>query len=410
MVRLPLVLAAAVVLAAPVRAQQATPSVPPVETVVIDGRGTSPVTDTVSRPPAGPVPIPVVPGTQDLDGVIDPTAFAAFVKGLKAEAIANGIDEKVAAQALDDLEPLPVVIQRDRTQAETVLTIDQYVTRRLTPAVIRRGREMAKTHRATLARVEKTYGVQSRVLVAVWGLESNFGRFSGVRPTVQALATLAFEGRRAELFKRELFDALRIVQAGHIDLASMKGSWAGAMGQPQFMPSSYLKYAEDFDGDGKRDIWRSQPDVFASVAKYLREQGWDDDSTWGREVKVPDASLVERVGLRTEGCRAVRQMSPARPLAAWRQDGVRAVNGKPLPVADRDASLVDAGGRYYLVYRNYEALLDYNCAHPYALGVAILSDRITASDPLPAAKRKAPARKAPARKPAPRPAAPAEAR
>jgi membrane-bound lytic murein transglycosylase B len=328
---------------------------------------------------------------------IDPAAFAAFLEALKSEAIALGIDATVAAAALDGLEPLPVVVQRDRTQAETVLTIDQYVTRRLTTAVIRRGREMAATHKATLAKVARTYGVQSRFLVAVWGLESNFGRFSGVRPTIQALATLAFEGRRAALFKAELFDALRIVQAGHIDLASMKGSWAGAMGQPQFMPSSYLRYAEDFDGDGKRDIWRSQPDVFASVAKYLKEHGWDDEATWGREVKLRDPALVERIGLRMEGCRAVRQMSPARPLDAWRGDGVRSADGSRLPAGERAASLIDAGGRYYLVYRNYEALLDYNCAHPYALGVSLLSDRIAARGPLPAAK-KAPARKAPAKK------------
>ena len=172
------------------------------------------------------------------------------------------------------------------------------------------------------------------------------------------------------------------------------------------------EYAEDFDGDGKRDIWGSQADVFASVAKYLKEHGWDDEATWGREVKLPARGLVEKVGLREEGCRAVRQMSPARPLDAWAEDGVRAADGSPLPKGDRDASLVDAGGRYFLVYRNYEALLDYNCAHPYALGVALLSDRIAGSGPLPvttkATTKKAPAAKSP-KKPSPKKPSPKKA-
>jgi membrane-bound lytic murein transglycosylase B len=280
----------------------------------------------------------------------DAARFAAFVADLKEEAVRRGISEPVAARALDGLTPLPVVVERDRGQAEAVLSIDTYVRRRLTASTIRKAQRMAETHRALLQKVGKAYGVQPRYLVAVWGLESNFGGFTGVRPTVQALATLAFDGRRGDLFRNELFDALRIVDKGHIDLDRLKGSWAGAMGQPQFMPSSYLRYAEDFDGDGRRDIWGNQGDVFASIANYLKAYGWDGDATWGREVKVPGklAELVERAGSRGEGCRAERALS-----------------------------LLDAGDRQFLVYGNYEAILGYNCANAYALSVALLGDRIS---------------------------------
>lgn len=309
----------------------------------------------------------------------DAARFAAFLDELKSEAVRRGISEAVAASALDGLEPLPVVLERDRGQAEAVLTIDTYVRQRLTPATVRQARRMATTHRAVLERVGKTYGVQPRYLVAVWGLESNFGRFTGVRPTVQALATLAFDGRRGELFRNELFDALRIVDRGHIDLARLKGSWAGAMGQPQFMPSSYLKYAEDFDGDGRRDIWSNHGDVFASIANYLKAYGWDGDATWGRQVRVsgPVAELAERAGSRGEGCRAERALSRRRYLAEWQAMGVRTAEGRDLPAVERQASLLDAGDRQFLVYANYEAILGYNCANAYALSVAMLGDRIS---------------------------------
>ncbi len=310
---------------------------------------------------------------------VAPVRFAAFLDELKAEAIRRGISETVAATALDGLAPSPVVVERDRSQAEAVLTIDAYVRRRLTPATVRQAQRMATTHRAVLERVGKTYGVQPRYLVAVWGLESNFGRFTGVRPTVQALATLAYDGRRGELFKNELFDALRIVERGDIDLARLKGSWAGAMGQPQFMPSSYLKYAEDFDGDGTRDIWANHGDVFASIANYLKAYGWDGESTWGRQVLVPGgaAALAERAGARGEGCRAERALSRRRYLSEWQAMGVRAMGGRDLPAVERQASLLDAGDRQFLVYGNYEAILGYNCANAYALSVAMLGDRVS---------------------------------
>jgi membrane-bound lytic murein transglycosylase B len=308
----------------------------------------------------------------------DAARFTAFLDELKTEAVERGISAEVAAKALDGLTPLPVVVERDRGQAETILTVDEYVRRRLTPAIVRRARTMAATHKTLLEKVGKTYGVQPRYLVAVWGLESNFGRFTGVRPTVQALATLAFDGRRGTLFRNELFDALRIVERGHAPLDHLKGSWAGAMGQPQFMPSSYLRYAEDFDGDGQRDIWNSQADVFASIANYLKAYGWDGTATWGRPVRLPAPvkEIAERAGSRGEGCRAERALTRRQSLAEWEAMGVRTATGGSLPKVDRTASLLAAGGSNYLVYGNYEAILGYNCANAYALSVAMLGDRL----------------------------------
>jgi len=308
----------------------------------------------------------------------DDERFVAFLGEVRDEAIARGIAAETVARAFDGLTLEPTVVERDRTQAETVQAPDDYIRRRVTAAMVRAGRARSEPHRALLTRVAAHYGVQARYLVAVWGMESNYGRFSGVRPTVQALATLAWDGRRGPFFRGELLSALAILDRGYIDLASMKGSWAGAMGQPQFMPSSYLKFAEDFDGDGRRDIWATPADIFASVANYLKQHGWDDTETWGREVQVSAAVAARAAALGTleGGCRARRTMSVRQPLAAWQAMGVRSSGGGALPAVDREASLVTAGRRHFLVYGNYDALLAYNCAHPYALSVALLGDQI----------------------------------
>ncbi len=241
---------------------------------------------------------------------------------------------------------------------------------------------MASKHRAELQRASSAYGVPRSIITAIWGLESNFGRFQGVRPTVATLATLAYDGRRAALFRDELFAALRIIDSGDVAPEAMKGSWAGAMGQAQFMPSSYLKWAADGDGDGRRDIWTSLPDVFASVARYLQEHGWTSGQRWGREVRMSDnaaARIAAAVPMRLSGpCQAVRDMTEPRPLAEWRALGVTQRSGALLPAADIPASLVRIDTHRFLVYANYEALLAYNCAHTYALSIGILADRIGA--------------------------------
>ncbi|MGQ0733227.1 MAG: lytic murein transglycosylase [Acidobacteriota bacterium] len=314
-------------------------------------------------------------------GSVTPDAhedFQRFLAGVRADALSRGIGGATLDRALTGLTPNLIVIERDQTQAELVLSVDQYVTRRVSPATVRTAKRMVSRHEPLLRRVAAQYGVPGHVIVAVWGLESNFGRFTGVRPTVQALATLAWEGRRGPFFRGELLSALEILDRGLIELDRLRGSWAGAMGQPQFMPSSYLQYAEDFDGDGRRDIWTSHADIFASIANYLRVHRWNRATTWGREVRVPgnDVDRLRReVGMRGDGCRARREMTRRLPLGRWQALGVRTTSGGSLPAVALDASLIWSGTRAFLVYDNYEAVLDYNCAHAYALAVVHLADR-----------------------------------
>jgi membrane-bound lytic murein transglycosylase B len=322
--------------------------------------------------------VAVTGGTARRDGT-DPVPFAQWLDELKREAIDRGIREDIVRQAFDGVEALEVVRERDRTQAEFVLTLDAYLARRLTPTFTKQARAALRTHRALLTRVSAQYHVPPEVLIAIWGIESNFGRFTGVRPTVAALATLAWDARRGAFFRGQLFDALTIVDRGDIELPMLRGSWAGAMGQPQFMPSSYLKYAEDFDGDGRRNIWTSRPDVFASIANYLSKNGWSRDLRWGREVALTaDATLAvaAAVPLRPVGCRAERDMTAPRPWNEWRALGVTLPRGRPLPRSTLPASLVRSGNRAFLVSSNYESILTYNCAHHYALSVSLLSERM----------------------------------
>ncbi len=312
--------------------------------------------------------------------------FADWLAGVRQEALSRGIRTDIIEQALGNIpEPLPVVLERDRSQAEIVLPLETYVSRRLTRKVITSGRQMYGQHKELLDAIEAEFGVPGRIIVAIWGVESNYGRFSGVRPTVAALATLAWDPRRATFFRGELFNALEILNRGDIELANMKGAWAGAMGQPQFMPSSYLQYATDRDGDGRRDIWSSSPDVFASIANYLKGHGWTADQRWGREVSI-SASVADKITTtvaRREGtCRATRDMTVSMPVDDWATLGVRALDGGPLPKSDIQASLVSGSTRQFLVYGNYDALLSYNCAHAYALSVAMLGDMVAGSSPI----------------------------
>lgn len=309
-------------------------------------------------------------------------SFAEFLRGIHDEAIEKGIRAEIVEAALADIEePLPIVIERDRAQAETVLSLETYIGQRLTPKRVRTGREMLARHRDLLARVGAKYGVPPRIIIAIWGVESEYGRLTGIRPTIAALATLAWDARRATLFRSELFRALEILNRGDVSVGQLRGSWAGAMGQAQFMPSSYLEYAEDFDGDGRKDIWSALPDVFASIANYLKGHGWSGIETWGREVRVtPDVArrISTEIERRESGCRARRDMTVALPLGRWQAIGVRLPGGAALPVSDTKGSLISGRSRHFLVYSNYDAILEYNCANAYALGVALLGDRIAA--------------------------------
>jgi len=315
--------------------------------------------------------------TQDT-AAAPPQPFDAWLAELRAEALTRGIRPEILEAAFADVQPVAQILERDRTQAEFALDLTAYLKRRLTRRTVQTAQRMHDQHRKLLTAVGEKYGVQPRVITAVWGLESNFGRFAGVRPTIPALATLAYDPRRATLFRQELFSALEIVNRGDIELERLRGSWAGALGQPQFMPSTYLEFAQDFDGDGRRDIWASQADVFASVAHYLKEHGWSEKATWGREVKVSKTvkPKVDALPRRSEGCRAERALTEPMPMKSWAKLGVRTMSGGALPSAAMDASLVTDGARYFLVYKNYEALLAYNCATSYAISIGMLADRL----------------------------------
>ena len=317
--------------------------------------------------PSGPAEGPVSP-------------FQVWLSNVMREAVSRGFDDDLVTRALGGLQPLPRVIQADRAQARPGSGLEAYLSQRLTHGLIDQGRAQAREHDALLDRIEWWFGVQRRFIIAIWGAETGYGPYSGDVPVFRALATLAWEPRRGDYFRRELFDALRMVQRRHIDIEEMRGSWAGAMGQPQFMPSSYLRYAYDFDRDGRRDIWRSTADTLASIANYLRGFGWRNAEAWGREVGVSASvrsRIMNTVAPRKEGCSAVRALTVPRAICDWAADGVRSVNGRPLPRSDIEASLVlTEDMRTFLVYKNYESILAYNCSHYYALSVAMLADAI----------------------------------
>jgi membrane-bound lytic murein transglycosylase B len=308
-------------------------------------------------------------------------AFAEWLQQFRAEAEARGISPATLDRTLNGLEPSPIVVERDRTQRELTLSVRDYVKQRVTKGVIRTARDARRRHGALLTRIQKRYAVPAEIVVAVWALESNFGRFSGVRPTVQALSTLAWEGRRGQLFRNELLAALGILDRGEVEPARLKGSWAGAMGQVQFLPSSYVRFAQDFDADGRKDIWKSLPDVFASIANYLRESGWVPRQPWGVPARVPatpSPALRDLMQARDGGCTAERDLSVPKSVGEWRQAHLRLI--RPLPRA-ATASLVTLGKVSFLVTANYEAILGYNCAHSYAMSVVELADAIRSPAP-----------------------------
>lgn len=322
------------------------------------------------------VAAPPTIASQESSPTPQPT-FDEFLAGVRTEALAAGVSAATLDRALNGLTPEPVVVTRDRSQPETVQSLDDYLRERLTAATRTRANQTRARHAAVFDDVTRAYGVSESVMTAIWGLESNFGRFTGTYSTIRALATLAWDARRA-LFRSELLAALQMIDRG-VPMERMKGSWAGAMGQPQFMPSSFLRHAVDFDQDGTADIWTSVPDVLGSMANYLKNAGWTAGERWGREVAISRdvmAAIDRGVPMRAEGCRAIRMMSEARPLEEWSRLGVTLPGGGALPSADMEASLVRGDRRHFLVYRNYFALLDYNCSHSYALAVGLLADGI----------------------------------
>ncbi len=300
--------------------------------------------------------------------VAPPPPFLVWLDALKTEAIAEGISQTTVEQALGGAKPIPRVIELDRRQPEFTLTLGSYFKKAISAQRIATGREMLKKHAPLLRRVFERYRVQPRFLVAFWGLESNYGQYTGIFPVVGALVTLSHDRRRAAFFRQQLLAVLQLIDKGHFP-SDIQGSWAGAMGNHQFIPTTYRDFAVDFDGDGKRDLWNSLPDIFASAANYLSRSGWQKDRTWGREVRLPSSFDIGLSGLETR-----------KSLVEWNRLGVRQVNGKSLPnVGINDASvLLPAGyrGPAFLIYNNYRTTMVWNRSHLYALAVGHLSDRI----------------------------------
>jgi len=298
--------------------------------------------------------------------------FQAWLREFRAEARRTGVSERTAASALDGIAPIPRVIELDRSQPETTRTFQEYMARVINDQRVATGRERLRQHAVLLRQVADKYKVPPRFVVALWAAETDFGRVTGGFQVIPALATLAWEGRRAAFFRAELMNALKIIDAGHISAADMKGSWAGAMGQSQFMPSSFLSFAEDWNGDGKRDIWRTESDVFASISNYLARSGWKPQESWGREVSLARPVDPALIGL-----------DKRRPLSAWAALGLRRADGKPLvgpggDPATMEASLIQfsgSSGPAYLVFENFRTILKWNRSNFFAVSVGTLADR-----------------------------------
>lgn len=308
--------------------------------------------------------------------------FLLYVEKLKLEAQQQNFPPDFIEQVFANAKFYQRAVTADRKQPEVVETLDTYLPKRVPDWKIKRAREQFKIHKDVLVKLGEQYGVQPRFIVALWGLETNFGKIMGNYNVVSALATLAYEGRREAFFKKQLWAALTIINEGHIDVDHMKGSWAGAMGQNQFMPTSFLAYAVDGDGDGKKDIWGNQADVFASMANYLKKEGWNRELTWGRQVKLPEGfdnslAIPKKTGGRKQWLAAWSKMEKS--LAQWQALGVRRADGTDLPNVDITAALVfpdDENGRVYLAYDNYKSLMHWNLSYYFVSSVGHLSDRI----------------------------------
>lgn len=297
-------------------------------------------------------------------------SFEGWLNDFRKEAKSKGVSEQTINESLLDIRSVSRVIELDRKQPERGnMTFAKYRSRVISDARIAQGRRMYRKHREELERAAQRYGVPAQYIVALWGIETSYGNNTGGFKIIPALATLAHEGRRAKFFRNELLNALKIIDAGHISAANMKGSWAGAMGQNQFMPSSFHSFAVDGNNDGKRDIWKSLPDVFASTANYLSRSGWREDQKWGRAVRAPMNLDENSIGRKNK-----------KSLKEWSKLGVTLPNGQPIPVVDgMKAALVapdGLSGAHFLVYHNFDVIMKWNRSTYFATSVGLLADQI----------------------------------
>ena len=292
----------------------------------------------------------------------------AFVRNLWPEAERAGVSRQAFDAAFASYNPIPQVIELTQKQPEFTQTVQQYVDKRVTAAQASKGQSMRREWAQTLAGAEQRYGVQPEIVLAIWGMETNFGGFMGGNNTIHALATLTEKGYRASFFRSELVTALRIVSDGHIAPSAMVGSWAGAMGHTQFMPSSFMRYAVDYNGDGRKDIWNSVPDALGSTANYLKSFDWRPGETWGYEVRLPQGFNFA----------AAREMGKA-PLSQWQALGISRASGSAFPRPGDMARLympAGASGPAFLLLPNFDVIKRYNNSDSYALAVGHLADRI----------------------------------
>jgi membrane-bound lytic murein transglycosylase B len=300
--------------------------------------------------------------------------FSTCIAKISERAKADNISTATLNNSLAKARFNARVIELDRQQPEFTTTFADYLNRRVTDQRVTQGRELLAKHRALLNRITQDYGVPAHYLVAFWGLETNYGSFFGKMSVVDSLSTLACDERRSEYFTGELIAALRILDEGAIAPEKMEGSWAGAMGHVQFMPSAFLRHAIDYDGDKKRDLWNSTPDAMASAANFLRSLGWQQSDRWGREIKLPQDFPYLEAGL-----------SNRKTLAEWQKLGVRQTDGTALPKVDMQASLLVPSGHQgpaFLVYDNFHVIMRWNRSEYYALAVGYLADRIAGTGKL----------------------------
>lgn len=295
--------------------------------------------------------------------------FDIWLQELKQQALQDGISQQTLDKALDGVKVIPRVVELDRKQPEKTITFRKYKSSILSDWRIRKGREMIRKHREELKEVSDKFGVAPQYIVALWGIETSYGQYTGGFDVIPALVTLAYDERRSAFFRKELMTALKILDEGHVDPENMRGSWAGAMGQNQFMPSSFQTFAIDYNGDGRRDIWDTKLDVFASSANYLSKSGWIDGQRWGRPVKLPQQFPENLISKDVK-----------KPLADWHNMGITRPDGSAIPVVDGfKASLVAPDGpegSVYLIYNNYRTILKWNRSDYFAASVGLLADRL----------------------------------
>lgn len=311
--------------------------------------------------------------------------FDEWLAALREESVSRGFSEQSIALAFSEIEaPIPRVVSNDRNQAEFVQTYDDYLGRRVSDWKRTNGRQRMLDLSEPLAAIQAQYGIPPQYLVAIWGMETNFGTFPITNPLFNVLATLAFDPRRASLFRAQFFAALTMLDSGFPPYEKMTSSMAGALGQSQFLPENYLRFAVDFDGDGKRDIWDTDTDALASIANYFASFGWTAGEIWGRKVQLPASLDAGNASGETElmpaaRCRPYSALRPWRDLQDWQALGVRREDGSDLPDVSIPAALISADegdGQGYLVYRNFCTLMRFNPAFKYALSIGLLADAI----------------------------------